>query len=206
MTTTGAALADAGAEPPVPTATPPRPEATDEELAERVRRGDSVAFDALVGRHMRRAFSVAYRILGQREDAEDLVQDAFVVALEKIETFQAGRAFGPWFYRILINRGLNTRKSRSRRRTEQIPADSSSTAPSPLRETEREELRRRLAAAVGGLPERQQTIVQLCELEGFTSPEIAEMLEISDGTVRWHLHQARQALRVALAPFARRST
>src|SRR5690606_25325197 len=124
---------------------PPPAAPDDAELVERVRAGDTAAYDLLVSRHMRRAFSVAYRLLGQREDAEDLVQDAFLAALEKIDTFQSGRAFSPWFYRIVVNRGLNARKARSRRRTEEIPADSSAAAPSPLREAERDELRRHLA-------------------------------------------------------------
>lgn len=179
---------------------------TDEELVERVRLGDTAAFDALVVRHMKRAFSVAYRLLGQREDAEDLVQEAFLAALEKLDSFQTGRTFAPWFYRILINRGLNARKSRSRRQMEAIPEDASSLFASPLRDTEQSELREHLSAAMKRLPERQRTIVQLCELEGFTSGEIAEILQLSDGTVRWHLHQARQALRQVLAPFARRDS
>jgi len=176
----------------------------DAALVERVRAGDAAAFDLLVSRHLRRAFSVAYRLLGQREDAEDLVQDAFLAALEKIDTFQTGRSFGPWFYRILVNRGLNARKARSLRRMEAIPMDAAAQVLSPLRETEQAELREHLAGALAELPERQQTIVRLFELEGFTSTEIAEILELSDGTVRWHLHQARQRLRESLAPFARR--
>ena len=109
-------------------------ELEDTELVERVRAGDFEAFDVLVNRHMKRAYSVAYRLLGQREDAEDLVQDAFMVALEKIDTFQAGRSFSPWFYRILVNRGLNSRKSRSLRRMEALPAEISDARRSPLRD------------------------------------------------------------------------
>lgn len=176
------------------------------ELVERVRHGDSAAFDLLVQRYLRRAFSVAYRLLGQREDAEDLVQETFLAVLEKIDTFQSGRSFGPWFYRILINRGLNARKARSLRHTEDLPPDVPTSARSPLRETEQAELREYLAGALDELPERQRIIVRLFELEGFTSMEIAEILELSDGTVRWHLHQARQKLREALAPFARRNS
>lgn len=168
---------------------------------ERVRRGDAGAFDALVGRHMRRAFGVAYRLLEHREDAEDLVQEAFLAALERIDTFQPGRAFAPWFFRILVNRGLNARKARSLRATEEIPDTAAGGGASPEREAERAELRDGLRAAMAGLPDRQRTVVQLFELEGFTSPEIAGILEISEGTVRWHLHEARRALRQALAPF-----
>ena len=181
-------------------------EVADEELVERLRDGDVAAYDQIVNRHMRTAFSIAYRLLGQREDAEDLVQDAFMVALEKIDTFREGNRFAPWFFRILVNRGLNARKSRSLRQTDALPPDISTREPTPHVEAERSEMRDHIDAAVAVLPERQRTIVKLFELEGFSSPEIAEMLELSDGTVRWHLHQARQTLRQALAPFARRNS
>jgi RNA polymerase sigma-70 factor (ECF subfamily) len=177
---------------------------TDTELARRVQRGDAAAFDALVLRHMQRAFGVAMRLLDQREDAEDLVQDAFLAALEKIDTFDPEREFAPWFYRILVNRCLNARKSRTRRAAVDIPVEAMSGLASPLLETERSELRVHLKRALALLPERQRTIVTLFDVEGFSSPEVAQILGISDGTVRWHLHQARHVLREALEPFARR--
>lgn len=179
-------------------------ELTDAQLAQRVQRGDADSYNTLVTRHMQRAFGVAVRILGQAEDAEDLVQDAFVAALEKIDTFDAERDFAPWFYRILVNRCLNARKSRARRNTVELPADVMSATASPLLETERSELRHHLTLALAKLPEKQRTIVTMFDLEGFSSPEIAEVLDLSDGTVRWHLHQARRVLRDALEPYARR--
>ncbi len=190
----GSRVGEAGAaEPP-----------TDTQLARRVQQGDSAAFDMLVTRHMQRAFGVAMRLLDQREDAEDLVQDAFIAALEKIDTYDSQREFAPWFYRILVNRCLNARKSRTRRSTLEISDDAVSSVASPLLETERSELRSHLKRAMDMLPERQRTIVTLFDVEGFSSPEVAEILGISDGTVRWHLHQARQVLREALEPYARR--
>ncbi|MBV9772975.1 MAG: sigma-70 family RNA polymerase sigma factor [Gemmatimonadetes bacterium] len=176
-------------------------DALDSQLVERVRRGDAGAFDQLVTRHMRRAFGVAYRLMGQREDAEDLVQEAFLAVLERVDTFQAGRSFAPWFYRILVNRGLNARKARALRVMEEIPVSAAASSVGPDRAAEQSELREELRQAMEGLPERQRTVVQLSELEGFTSPEIAAVLEISEGTVRWHLHEARKTLRRVLAPF-----
>jgi len=170
-------------------------------LVERVRRGDPAAFDALAGRYTRRAFAVAYRLLGNREDAEDLVQDAFMAVLQKIDSFERGRAFAPWFFRILVNRGLNARKSRALRTTDEIPAAAAAAGASPERHAEQTELRDRLRTAMAGLPERQRVIVELFELEGFGGTEIAEILEIADGTVRWHLHEARKALWQALAAY-----
>ncbi|HST57681.1 MAG TPA: sigma-70 family RNA polymerase sigma factor [Longimicrobium sp.] len=173
-------------------------------LVERVRRGEPAAFDSLVSQYMRRAFAVAYRLLGNREDAEDLVQETFLTVLRKIDTFERGRAFSPWFFRILVNRGLNARKSRALRTTDLLPEDAASGGASPERAAERAELRGRLRTAMDGLPERQRVVVELFELEGFSGAEIAEILEISDGTVRWHLHEARKTLRQALAVYERK--
>jgi RNA polymerase sigma-70 factor (ECF subfamily) len=182
--------------PPSASASPGEP--SDETLAERVKRGDADAFDALTLRHMQRAFRVAYRLLGHREDAEDLVQEVFLLVLERIDGFQAGRSFSPWFYRILVNRGLNSRKSRALRRTEEVPEDAPALTVAPDRAAEQLEAREKLRAAMDRLPETQQTVVHLFELEGFSGREIAEILDLSDGTVRWHLHQARRTLRQAL--------
>ena len=181
----------------------PGPE-TDEEwrLVERVQNGDLGAFDALVRRYMRRGFSIAFRILGQREDAEDLVQEAFLAAFQAIDGFRPGRPFGPWFHRIVVNRAYNARKARALRDTEEIPEFAAASSPSPGLSAERADLRRRLAEAMASLTERQRTIVQLFELEGFSGAEIAEMLEIPPGTVRWDLHRARKILRACLAPLA----
>jgi RNA polymerase sigma-70 factor, ECF subfamily len=179
-----------------------RDEALDAELVDRVRAGDAEAFGELVRRHMRRAFSIAYRILMHREDTEDAVQESFVRALERIDRLQPGRPFRPWFYRIVVNHTLNLRRSRSRRATEPIPA--ATPAPSAATDTlvEQAELAACVRAALDALPERQRIIVQLSQLEGFSSPEVAQMLDISEGTVRWHLHEARQTLRETLRPLA----
>jgi RNA polymerase sigma-70 factor (ECF subfamily) len=170
-------------------------------LVEKVRRGEPAAFDSLVSRYMRRAFAVSYRLLGNREDAENLVQETFLTVLRKIDSFERGRAFSPWFFRVLVNRGLNARKARALRTTDELPDDAPSAGASPERAAE---LRGRLRAAMDGLPERQRVIVELFELEGFAGAEIAEILEISDGTVRWHLHEARKTLRQALAAYERK--
>lgn len=183
---------------------PGEAERGDSELVESVRRGDHAAFDVLVTRHARRAFSVAYRVMGHADDAEDLVQDAFVAALVKIDTFEAGRSFDAWFYRILVNRGLDLRKARTRRRTEEIPESSPALCPSPLETLETRELQEDLSRALARLPETQRLIFQFYELEGFSGPEIAGMLDLPEGTTRWHLHQARKTLREALAQHARR--
>ena len=180
---------------------PPAPPDPEEEAGlVRVQGVDTEPFDLLVRRYMRAAFTIAFRIVGHREDAEDVVQEAFLAALANIRTFDTSRRFGPWLYRIVVTLGLNFRKSRSRRRTESLEiAPPASDAAGPALEAERSDLRAEVQAALARLPERQRMVVQFFELDGFSGAEIAEMLGISPGTVRWYLHQARQTLRGMLA-------
>ncbi len=172
----------------------------DGELVERVRRGEPAAFDALVRRHDQRAFALAYRLLGHREDAEDVVQESFIAALDALDRFDATRPFGPWLYRIVVNRSLNARKARSRRVMEVIPEDAASPVAAPDRAVETAEARARLRGALASLSQRQRSVIEMIELEGFSGPEVAEILGIPEGTIRWHLHGARKALRAALGP------
>ncbi len=149
---------------------------------------------------MRQAFQLAYRVVGHREDAEDLVQEAFLAAYQYLDSFDMERPFGPWLMRIVLNRGANLRRSRTRRETEP-ETDGVSSAPSALEESERTEAREQLVRAMAQLSERQRLIVTLFDVDGRTSTEIGEMLDLSAGTVRWHLHEARQRLRAALSGF-----
>jgi RNA polymerase sigma-70 factor (ECF subfamily) len=170
-------------------------------LVDRVKQGDATAYDALVRRHLARATMVARRLLGNTEDAEDLVQEAFLRALDRISTFDQSRAFAPWFFRLLINTGINARKARALRAAEPERGDFPSKAANPLELAEREDLRERFVAALAALPPRQRLVVSMFEVDGLSTAEIAEALGISGETVRWHHHQARQSLRHALAAF-----
>jgi len=169
-------------------------------LVARVRAGDARAFDALVHAYMRQAFQLAYRVVGHREDAEDLVQEAFLAAHQYLDSYDVERPFGPWLMRIVLNRGANLRRSRTRRETEP-EVDAVSPAPSALEESERAEARVMLTRAMATLSERQRMIVTLFDVDDRTSTEIGEMLDLSPGTVRWHLHEARRTLRGALSSF-----
>ncbi|MBA3521014.1 MAG: RNA polymerase sigma factor [Gemmatimonadales bacterium] len=173
---------------------------SDGQLVERVLQGEVAAFDELALRYERRAYALAYRLLRHREDAEDLVQECFMTALDKLDTFQTGRQFGPWFFRILVNRGLNQIASRRRRETDVLSEETAGGGESPERAAEQAELRIRVAEALAGLSERQRLVLQFHELDGYSSAEVAEMLDIAQPTVRWTLHIARKRLRKILAP------
>jgi RNA polymerase sigma-70 factor, ECF subfamily len=177
----------------------PRTEAV---VVERVLAGDVDAYDLLVRAYMRKAYAVAYRVLGQAQDAEDAVQDAFFTALERLDTFDRERPFGPWFLRIVANHARNVRRSNTVR--EGAPLDESTAFDSgqtPDHVAEDSELRAAFRAALSRLAPRPRQIVQLSDVDGLASTEIAALLDISPGTVRAYLHEARQALRRILVAF-----
>jgi RNA polymerase sigma-70 factor (ECF subfamily) len=182
------------------------PEPDDARLVERLRNGDQAAYDVLVRRYLPRATAMARRLLGDPDDAADLVQDAFLRALLHIESCDERRGFGPWFFRLLINTGLNARRARSRRATEPEDERAASTEPSPADTTERNEIRERFRAALENLPWRQRLVVAMFEVDGRSTAEIADALGITPETVRWHHHQARLRLRDALADLRGRAS
>jgi RNA polymerase sigma-70 factor (ECF subfamily) len=170
----------------------------DRELVIRVQGGDSQAFDLLVRRYLPRARVIARRLMPDPDDADDLVQDAFLRALERIATFDVARAFEPWFTRLLVNVGLDLRRKQTVRRAERHDPETFPGGASPARDAERSELRDSLSQALEELPDRQRLIVSLFEIDGHSTEEVAGMLKVSQVTVRWHLHQARKTLRESL--------
>ena len=174
-------------------------EAYDErQILLRIQAGDPDAFDQLVRRYLPRARQLARRLMQNADDADDLVQDAFLRALERIGTFDVSRAFEPWFTRLLVNLGLDLRRKQVVRRTESHDPETFPGGVRPDREAERAELGAALTRAFEGLPERQRLVVTMFEIDGHSTEEIASMLKVSQVTVRWHLHQARRALREVL--------
>jgi RNA polymerase sigma-70 factor, ECF subfamily len=178
----------------------PAPDADESSLVARAQRGDSAAFDALVRRHLPGALVAAERLLGDRSDAEDLVQDAFLRAMDRLPLLDPNRPFGPWFFTLLRNLGINQLRARKVRHTEPEPLDAASTDPLPDEAVVNNEVRTRFDAALAALTPRQREIVMLFEVEGWKGVEIAEHLGLTPENVRWHLHQAKKSLRVALAP------
>jgi RNA polymerase sigma-70 factor (ECF subfamily) len=173
------------------------------EILTRVRGGDRDAFGELVDQYLRRAMALAMRLLRHREDAEDLVQDAFLSALQHIETFDLSRPFWPWLSRIIVNRGLDLAAARSTRASSVLNEEVSDSGPSPAESVERGEIRDEFRKRLSLLPERRRLVVQLFDVDGFSVAEIAKLLDSSPATIRWHLHVARRQLRNALAPLRR---
>src|SRR4029078_7884631 len=98
----------------------PGPAEDEGQLIERIRAGDQQAFGELVQQYQRRAFAIAYRLLHHVQEPEDLVQDRFIAALDRLDSFDIRRPFGPWFFRIVVNRGQNAIAARRGRGTEAL--------------------------------------------------------------------------------------
>ena len=175
----------------------------DRELLTRVRGGDRDAFGEIVERYLPRGMALAMRLLRHREDAEDLVQDAFLSALQHIDLFDLSRPFWPWLSRIIVNRGLDISASRSTRAADALAENVGDSAPTPAESVERGEIREDFRRTLALLPERRRLVVQLFEVDGFSVAEIAKLLDSSPATVRWHLHMGRRQLRNALAAHRR---
>lgn len=168
----------------------------DATLVARVLDGDRGAFEELVRRYTRPAFAVAIGIVKETADAEDVVQDAFIRALERLEDCRNPEKFGSWFLQIVRNRAHSVRRYLSVRKAAPLDAlPLASSRPGPQVEAAMSRLRSDLADAIGELPEVQQNVVILHDLEGWKHREIGEMLDLPTGTVRAHLHHARKALR-----------
>lgn len=175
-------------------------------LVARAQRGDAEAFEALITPILPRAMRLARRLLEDQQDAEDLVQDACLRALDRIEQHDRTRAFGPWFLRLLTNLGLNRQRSRQVRRHETVSEFTPSTTATPDVVVEQLEIQEHFAQAVGALSKRQREIIMLHEVEGWSTSDIGEALELSPQTVRWHLHDARHTLRASLHMLRDRDT
>ena len=181
-------------------------------LIDELREGDMAALAILVEKYKRLVYRVAVQITKNHEDANDVMQDTFLKVYESIHSFRKDAAFETWLYRIVVNHATNLVKRRERRRESPLSATNEMEIHPELRRTadlannphlnlERKERQRWVAQAVNSLPIKQRTVVILHEFEGLTHPEIASILNCSEGTVRSRLHYARQKLRDLLKPY-----
>lgn len=182
-------------------------EPSDDSLIEAVRSGELAAFNALVERYQRIVYAVALRLLRDRYLAEDITQETFLRAYTSLDDYRGG-SFRAWLLRIAHNRALDVLRAMQRRpatsldltgvdhtvrwSVEPVPA-------SPVEHAARDELRRRLEAALAMLPDDQRVTVVLSDVEGFSYEEIAAITGVSLGTVKSRLSRGRARLRALLA-------
>ncbi|HEX6989287.1 MAG TPA: sigma-70 family RNA polymerase sigma factor [Bacillota bacterium] len=172
----------------------------------RVRSGDVSAFEPLVRRYERRVYSLALRYSGDRDDAYDLTQETFVRAFRALRSFRGDASFSTWLHRIAVNvclDELRRRRSRPNARLDEPLATEDGEAvrqladddPGPQQRLEQKELGETIRQEIAALPAEYATVVILRDLQDLSYEEIAQVLDISLGTVKSRLHRGRAALR-----------
>ncbi len=171
----------------------------DEDLISLTDGGDTQAFAALYDRHGRVAYSLAYRMMGERQAAEDLVQEAFLKVWRAAGSYRADRAsVRTWILSIVNNRGIDVlRSSASRRRTQdRVEAQTPASQPSEaFAETWRNSQREQVREALQGLPPEQLNVLELAYFSGYTHVEIAELLDLPLGTVKGRMRLGLKKIR-----------
>ncbi|MDP9478045.1 MAG: sigma-70 family RNA polymerase sigma factor [Actinomycetota bacterium] len=164
-----------------------------------VEAGDAEAFAALYDRHSRAAFSLAYRMMGERQAAEDLTQEAFIKVWRGAASYRVGRgSVRTWILSIVHNRGIDQLRSRaSRRRTQdKVEASAPTSEPSEaFAETWRNSQREQVREALNTLPQEQLEILELAYFSGYTHVEIAERLDLPLGTVKGRMRLGLRKIR-----------
>lgn len=198
-------------------ADPARPVDPDEaETVERARRGDREAFDRIVRRHLPHVWSVVWRIVRHRQDAEDVVQEVFLAAYQNLAGYRGDARISTWLHRIAVTRALNhldRREERMRRSMSSLDDEAVGSdlgtkngtggllrePPSPLQALEARDLTRRLADCLARLPAAWRSILTLRDVDAHSYEMIASLAGLAIGTVRSRLARARQALRRCIA-------
>ena len=185
--------------------------AIDLELVDRAKDGDRRSFGRLVETYQRRVYALAYGILRNREDAWDAAQEAFVKAYKSLDKFEGNASFYTWMYRITYNVAIDHLRSRSRKEVSDLPESKMvdealrraghGAKGDPDKETHRRELKAVLSRAMSRLSEKHRAIIVLREIEGLSYEEMAEVLDISKGTVMSRLFHARKNLQTLMQPY-----
>jgi RNA polymerase sigma-70 factor (ECF subfamily) len=204
---------------PDPPAGPDQGQQEDADLVRRSLAGEMDAFEILVHKYERQCLAVAYRLLSNATDAQEVVQDGLLRAYRALGTLENRLIFGPWLLRIVSNLALNLRRSRARRPAVSLDDaaggsggtqdnDSggdaigqllASSQERPEQELMTDELRQRIRQALDELPERQRTALILFSIEGRPQKEVAETIGCSVEAVKWHVFTARKKLKEKLA-------
>jgi RNA polymerase sigma-70 factor (ECF subfamily) len=171
---------------------------SDEVLIARVKKGDCEAFNPLVERYKMPLYKVLYRMVHNRDDAEDLVEEAFIKAYRAISRFDLDRSFYAWICRIAVNNAINYIKKERRGQVQSIGMVEYrliAEKGNPVKMTREKILKERINAAIAKLPEEYRMILVLRVDDEYSYDEISNMLKIPKGTVMSRLARARQKLK-----------
>ncbi|HTY08408.1 MAG TPA: sigma-70 family RNA polymerase sigma factor [Candidatus Edwardsbacteria bacterium] len=172
-------------------------------LVAAARQGDHWAFERLVKANQARIYSLALRMLGNRQDAEDVLQETFIAFYRSLSRFQGRSAVSTYLYRLAVNFCLmKLRYRKSHGGTQQpmdLAAEVAATGPSPLEQAERSEQRRQLDRALQLLPAAERAVVVLRDVQGLSGAAVARVLKLSLPAMKSRLHRGREALRRTVA-------
>jgi RNA polymerase sigma-70 factor (ECF subfamily) len=172
----------------------------DHDLIAECLRGQTSAFGQLVGRYQSRLFNSLCRMMGSTEDAEDVAQEAFVHAFQKLHTFRGGSRFYSWLFRIALNSAVSLHRKRDKA-TASVEAVREQTGAEPA--DPRPHSEPHAQRALGELPEEFRQVLVLREMDEMSYEEISEIVDCPIGTVRSRIHRARLELRERLASLLR---
>ncbi|NIB43316.1 RNA polymerase sigma factor RpoE [Pseudomaricurvus alkylphenolicus] len=188
---------------------------TDQQLVERVQKGDKRAFDLLVLKYQHKMISVVGRYVHDTHEVHDVVQEAFIKAYRALKNFRGDSQFYTWLYRIAINTAKNYLVSRGRRPpASDVDVDDAEfysgsdllkDVDTPENNLFRDELQEEVHNAIRELPEDLRTAVTLREMEGLSYEDIAEVMACPVGTVRSRIFRARDAIDKRIAPLLDRA-
>ena len=171
---------------------------SDDVLIERVKKGDCDAFNPLVERYKLLLYRLMYRMIYNRDDAEDLVEEAFIKAYKSISRYEIGRSFYAWISRIAVNNAINYLKKEKKNMTQPIEWSEHTLKAqkgNPVEMTKHKLLSEKIGIAISKLPEDYRTILVLRVEEEYSYEEIGKILKIPKGTVMSRLARARQKLK-----------
>lgn len=171
----------------------------DELLLDRLRQREEDAFNEIVRLYGDKVFSLVFRLLGNRSEAEDIAQEVFVTVFKSVDTFRGEAKFTTWLLRIAVNHAKNRIKYLGRRPNESGGLESVPDAPSrlvaPDAALEAAELEDIMQKAINALGEEQRVVLLLRDVEELSYEEICEITGLAEGTVKSRLHRARMALK-----------
>ena len=167
------------------------------ELLRRSQAGDQDAFGRIVEKHWKRAFWTAYDVLYDHDRAQDVAQEAFVKVHRALQSYDLGRDFASWLYRIVLNLAIDHKRRRDRDRS--IPTDKVEEVMDArkvmVEDEEKAATIERVETVLKGLPDKYRIPLTLKDIDGLSVEEVAEVLDVSYSTVRWRLHKARTLFR-----------
>lgn len=175
--------------------------AADLDLAERCRNGDAAAFEELYRQHAGRLYGLALRMIGSTQEAEDLLQEMFLLAYRKLGGFRGESSLATWLYRLGMNQCLDYlrgRRAKMDQATDSLDEEGAAEPAAPMPATPVAVNRMDLERAIGALPAGCRAAFLLHDVEGFEHQEVARILGVSEGTSKSQVHKARARLRALL--------